>query len=144
MKFIKRYIFFVALLFSAVLFLVSTGKSQVKGQADDCLQCHDNAWGVTAQSQHPLIKEGKCRECHQTYDSVKHEETTPPVDELCMDCHTSDKIGRSHPIGNGIIDPKTSAEMTCVSCHQPHGTDYKYQIPFKNNMDLCLNCHQDI
>ena len=140
----KTYILFAAFLFSVILFIVSAGKSQVKGQADDCLQCHDRAWGITSQSQHPLIKEGKCRDCHQTYDTVKHRESIPPIADLCVNCHTPEKMGRSHPIGKGIIDPKTGEEMTCVSCHRPHGTDYKYQIPFKNNMDLCLNCHQDI
>jgi predicted CXXCH cytochrome family protein len=34
--------------------------------------------------------------------------------------------------------------MSCVStCHLPHGSDYKYELPFKNNMELCLSCHPD-
>lgn len=144
-SFKKVSIFFTALLFPVILFLVSTGKSQVKGQVDDCLQCHDKAWGITAQSQHPLIKEGKCRDCHQTYDTAEHRESIRPVDELCMECHTPEKMGRSHPIGAGVIDPNTAEAMTCVStCHRPHGSDYPKQVPFKNNMDLCFNCHKDI
>jgi len=85
---------------------------------------------------HPLVRESKCNSCH---DGL-----AKPTIQTCEKCHTKYKLGRSHPVGSGITDPNTNQTMTCTStCHKPHGTGYKYQLPYKNNMELCLSCHKD-
>lgn len=112
-------------------------------EADSCLKCHSNQWGPTLKFQHPLIKEGKCKSCHSTYDEAVHQEAVRPVLETCQECHSSEKLGRSHPVGGGVIDPQTGDSMTCVSaCHTPHGSDYEHQLPVPNAQDLCLGCHE--
>lgn len=126
------------------VFFILTGKGQDRRDVDQCLQCHGAERGITAQNQHPLIKEGKCRDCHSSYDEESHQEFEKPGLRICVDCHGDQTLGRSHPVGNGMVDPNTNGEMTCVStCHVPHGTDYKFQVPFENNMQLCLSCHKE-
>lgn len=114
--------------------------------ANDCLSCHNNLLDLNLDKKflHPLVKDGKCKSCHISYDETAHVEKDRPVLAVCLSCHSEEKLGRSHPVGEGIIDPNTKETMTCVStCHIMHGSDYKYQLPFKNNMELCLSCHKE-
>lgn len=118
--------------------------SQAVQDGDYCLSCHSNAAGLDKKFLHPLVSEKKCRACHISYDAALHKEAEAPVLDTCLSCHGEQKLGRSHPVGGNIIDPNTNTMMTCVSsCHLKHGSDYKYQVPFKNNMELCLSCHKE-
>ena len=118
--------------------------SQETQDIDRCINCHSEKLKPARKYIHPLIKEGKCRSCHESYDEATHREDRRPELDICQNCHSRDQLGRSHPVGGGIIDPNTNDTMTCVStCHSPHGSDYKYQTPFKNNMDLCMSCHKE-
>lgn len=118
--------------------------SQEIKDSDACLKCHADYLKLDKKFIHPLIKDGKCKQCHISYDMDGHKEQNPPVLDVCLSCHTQEKLGRSHPAGDGIIDPNTNSLMTCVSsCHLIHGSDYKYMLPFKNNMELCLSCHKE-
>ena len=133
---------FSAALVSAALVFYSIG--QETREADQCLSCHGEPWGINQKFQHPLIKEGKCRSCHNTYDEAAHQEREKPVLETCLECHREGELGRSHPVGGGVIDPNTQDTLTCVStCHSPHGADYEHQLAYKNVQDLCLSCHRD-
>jgi predicted CXXCH cytochrome family protein len=124
--------------------VVYYSKSQGTSKDDACVRCHQAPVETVKAFRHPLIKEGRCTACHSTYDMLMHRETNPPALDICLQCHTDDKLGRSHPVGEGIIDPKTGETMTCVSaCHSLHGADYKYLLPYENNMHLCLSCHKD-
>ena len=118
--------------------------SQESGDTDACLGCHKEKFSQHKEFVHPLIKQGKCKACHSSYDIASHKERIKSGLEDCMDCHTQEKLGRSHPVGRGIIDPNTNNTLTCVStCHTPHGSGYKYFMPFENNMQLCTSCHKD-
>jgi len=129
-------------IFALSMLVITVPKSQEIREADECLKCHTDDFGPTGQVQHPLIKEKKCMACHNSYDISTHQEFEKPVLDACTRCHDEGNMGRSHPVGYGIIDPNTNDEMTCVStCHTPHGSRFKFQLPFKNNMDLCISCH---
>jgi len=67
---------------------------------------------------------------------------------VCISCH---KQGASHPVGvrarkPGIITPYDlptieGGILTCVTCHDPHGSDRQYlaRVDFKRN--ICIKCH---
>jgi predicted CXXCH cytochrome family protein len=60
---------------------------------------------------------------------------------ICSQCHeTQGKF--SHPVGEKIRDPRTGQMMTCVSCHNPHGTSFRHQLIMSGQKDLCTQCHQ--
>ena len=118
--------------------------SQDSLSAYECFKCHDKVFGSIKEFAHPLFKEGKCKSCHSSYDTITHAEAVKPGIDTCLGCHPEEKLGRTHPVGDGVIDPNTNDIMTCVSsCHLPHSSDYRYQLPFSNNMELCLSCHKD-
>ena len=63
-----------------------------------------------------------------------------PKVELCGTCHkTHAKF--THPFGKGVVDPRTKEEMTCLSCHGPHGTPQRYILVADGKRDLCVECH---
>ncbi len=138
-----RKIFILSSIFFIII--VAYSASQDSRTAYECFKCHAEIFSLMKSFPHPLIKEGKCKSCHSSYDEATHTEEIKPNFDTCLGCHPEEALGRSHPVGDGIIDPNTNDTMTCVSsCHLPHSSDYRYQLPFVNNMDLCLSCHEDL
>lgn len=80
-----------------------------------------------------MNEEGSCSGCHSYYrDEIEPHEFIIDISENCMECHSSEKLGRSHPVGVRPADsrleieipeelPLVNEEVTCGTCHQPHG-----------------------
>lgn len=134
----------ILFIFFLSMFFVIYCATQENQNANNCLSCHNQQISLTQRFPHPFIKEERCTACHTSYDESMHKEIIKPTLDICITCHSQEKLGRSHPVGEGIRDPNTESTMTCVSsCHLMHSSDYRYQTPFKNNMDLCLSCHKE-
>ena len=58
----------------------------------------------------------------------------------CLTCHETMRHG--HPLGEDRIDPRTGKGITCVTCHDPHGTDFPMHLRGDQTRGLCLECHQ--
>jgi DmsE family decaheme c-type cytochrome len=92
---------------------------------------------------HNPIQEGNCEACHSSHgsDSVFLLKGSSIV-ELCGTCHDWQKH-TAHPMGEKIRDPRNkNLGVQCLSCHQSHGTGYRYLIPFPTVNDLCVQCHK--
>ncbi|MEK6531671.1 MAG: cytochrome c3 family protein [Deltaproteobacteria bacterium] len=107
-----------------------------------------------------------CFSCHfSTRDSIGRSKVTHPKLEMCTSCHTShgsnDRYFLSsgnggcstadchpaqgtftHPVGDKIIDPRSKTPMTCVTCHSVMGASEEFNLRFKKDVDLCVQCHQ--
>ena len=99
--------------------------------AAKCLECHDDKTKGT--HVHSAIALG-CTACHE----VKVEKDTTTVEliaaknELCITCHEkSSRMTLHGPYAKG----------QCVSCHDPHVSDFDKQLRADGNK-LCLECHQ--
>jgi predicted CXXCH cytochrome family protein len=109
-----------------------------------CLGCHDEIRVAiaTLKSHHPITAEGgRCTACHQAHDS-----DTPPLlarkrDALCSDCHR-DHSRFTHPMGPNVPDPsRPGRSVDCLSCHDPHASEYKMMLRASSERDLCVGCH---
>jgi len=95
--------------------------------------------GLPATNPHAFFnKTENCTCCHETQKEADVAPHSFSVDiiENCMSCHTSDKIGRSHPVGvraakqfpdmripeNLPVDK--DERITCGTCHNPHLEGY--------------------
>lgn len=68
--------------------------------------------------------------------------------KICYQCHPQDA---SHPVGirsgnPGIKIPDSlptieDGVITCVTCHDPHGSNKRFFTRVDYKKDLCLNCH---
>jgi predicted CXXCH cytochrome family protein len=45
-------------------------------------------------------------------------------------------------MGAGVKDPRTNETLTCLSCHDPHGTQFASFVPFSKERELCIQCHR--
>ena len=141
---------------------------ETKGVA--CFECHE---ATAFQYSHLPYASGMCTRCHNPHLAENPRLLRAKVNELCLSCHlrtgeavpsrylptivlTADR-SRGHPYErhpvSGSRDPLTSAEMSCVSCHQPHGGAQLHllkmgsQIPEDalnqntQTKDMCRECH---
>ena len=87
--------------------------------------------------------------------SKPHGRLTVKIDRtvsLCLNCHKDHKGPGSHPVdvlpSKNIIIPadyQTSPEgkITCLTCHQAHGSRLQYMLRKSHKRELCVGCHRD-
>lgn len=138
-----------------------------------CGACHDphgaeNPFGLKAgegkdlcYSCHKPVDQGKvphvalsrygCERCHDPHGSNNAGLLVADVNTLCVSCHEKQKGGDHvgstppHKVLGGS-DPRHKArEFSCISCHNPHGSDYPKLLYFKGSGPLanCIYCHGD-
>ncbi len=72
--------------------------------------------------------------------------------DSCYHCHPSEKLGISHPVGvplgknmkvpSGL--PLAEGNIViCTSCHNAHGSKYRYYLRKSRGRELCISCHGD-
>lgn len=107
-----------------------------------CTSCHQALVdrGAVSKSAHPVIDEkGACLGCHSPHSSTEeHLLISGPI-RTCLACHETAKHG--HPLGDDRLDPRTGKAITCVTCHDPHGTAFSYQLRGDQSRGLCVECH---
>ncbi len=129
----------------------------IKRETKLCFDCH-----VEKQKQlkgfkflHGPIAADLCEVCHDPHSSDNPDQLRQPINKLCLSCH--EQVGKgvhvvavgdgtSHPIG-GKTDPAERGkgrELSCVSCHDPHGGKVRYYFVTgdDNKMELCQMCHK--
>ncbi|HIJ77682.1 MAG: cytochrome c3 family protein [Desulfobulbaceae bacterium] len=71
---------------------------------------------------------------------------------VCLTCHPVTKGILSHPINvypkNGMVIPDDyrtlpDGRLSCMSCHEPHASEYEYRISRPTKKSLCLGCHKN-
>ncbi|NOX24706.1 MAG: cytochrome C [Deltaproteobacteria bacterium] len=104
-----------------------------------CFTCHtDKAVGIkTAKFVHKPVKQS-CVNCHSPHaTNYRYQLIADGSKTLCLKCHTKKK--------KWIAKVKTkhgalATKKGCLACHDPHYSDYPYQLR-KQPMTLCLGCH---
>jgi len=117
-------------------------KLLVAAPRQTCLKCHAEVEQrrKAARTAHPVrVENGSCTICHQPHSSTEEHMLTSGGIRTCLACHEDMRHG--HPLGSDRIDPRTGEGITCVTCHDPHGTDFPYQLRGDQSRGLCLECH---
>jgi len=109
-----------------------------------CLDCHEKVQVQYARSKayHPA-KEGAsvCTACHTPHASDLPDLFSENSLKVCGNCH-KEHASLSHPMGPGVTDPRTKTQLTCLSCHDPHGTQFEKFLTFSKERELCIQCHR--
>lgn len=121
-----------------------------------CYDCHADMSVQMKKKKyiHGPVEAGMCDACHDPHGSQYESQLLKPINELCLSCHghigkqkhvVIVSGGQGHPLG-GKNDPSrkgSGRQMSCISCHAPHGGEVRYF--FVNNVDdrmsLCQMCH---
>jgi predicted CXXCH cytochrome family protein len=125
----------------------------IKGIPDICFTCHDKAQ-FTKKYKHIIVEiPNGCTICHNPHAENNKNLLLQPVVDLCTSCHAAKADGRHilavahlgtgesiHPV-QGMPDPSDpSKQLSCISCHNPHGSDFHKLFVQKT---LCERCHKE-
>ena len=113
-------------------------------ERETCFSCHaqKRQQAATARSVHPLsVENGRCSICHTGHLSEFGSLLKVAAADLCKDCHKNHS-DFAHPFGPGVIDPRTGKTLTCLSCHDPHGTAHQSTLTDNPQRALCVQCHK--
>jgi predicted CXXCH cytochrome family protein len=109
---------------------------------DLCTSCHKDLVARASQSKsaHPVdAKQGACLACHSAHSSSEPSMLISGPIRTCLGCHETASHG--HPLGEGRLDPRDGKPITCVTCHDPHGTQFSYELRGDQSRGLCVDCH---
>jgi predicted CXXCH cytochrome family protein len=118
-----------------------------------CYQCHDKKQ-FEKKYVHVVAKiPNGCLLCHDPHSNNNQDLLLrPTIFDLCTSCHSGQVNGMHimgmghlgggeniHPV-KGMPDPSSpSKELTCISCHNPHSSEYGGLFVQRN---LCTKCHK--
>jgi DmsE family decaheme c-type cytochrome len=108
-------------------------------QNESCLACHQGGTRVHWQGSAHDRTRVACSDCHSVHaarDQVLVQQTQAGV---CFACHKEQRSQAfrfsAHPLRTG--------QMSCSSCHQPHGSVGEYALIRPRVNDTCYTCHAD-
>ena len=139
-------------------------------ESSGCRECHRSA---PVQHPHFPYASGMCTRCHNPHASQFPGLMRAKVNDVCLDCHLQSKtkhasryvptieLTEDHRLGHpyarhpvsGSPDPIAGGEMSCISCHLPHGGNKLHQLKMgaeipedvlnqnTETRDMCEKCH---
>ena len=106
-----------------------------------CRECHE---GTFKRHEDTLYEHkataSRCNVCHVVHGTDQIALLKGDANKVCLPCHP-DQGQFSHPIGVEALDPRNNQITSCVSCHHPHGSNYKGELKLSGHQDLCVQCH---
>ena len=115
-----------------------------------CTTCHKGKGEVKVK--HKVIQQLGCTACHDPHGGPNAALLIKQVNQLCQTCHVDKLDGMhattfvagGHPI-TGDWDPlRKDRSFSCVSCHDPHGSENPHLFySGQDSFEMCDSCHGD-
>ncbi|SHI15503.1 DmsE family decaheme c-type cytochrome [Ferrimonas marina] len=104
-----------------------------------CMSCHQDDERMAWHNSTHNLEEVACASCH-----LVHVAQDPILDkrtevETCTSCHTQQKAD----MNKRSTHPMQFGEMTCTSCHNPHGSMAEADLVSFSINDTCYACHAE-
>jgi len=107
-----------------------------------CLTCHDRGDHANWKGSMHDARNVSCTTCHSVHSprSDKAQLKATSVMELCATCHKTE-VAKQQRSGHM---PLREGKMTCVSCHNPHGSTNVGMLRVGNWInETCVSCHTE-
>lgn len=120
---------------------LQTGQMSIEDYNGVCLTCHERGdrtyWNGSAHESRGLA----CVNCHTVMRRVspRMQLKTPLVMDTCFQCHKDRKAQAQR----SSHMPVREGKITCVNCHNPHGTPNDKLLREASVNDTCYQCHAD-
>ena len=123
--------------------IVNPSKVTPAEEGKICLGCHLNDKVNSGRLQSAHAKgQVRCTGCHSVHDASQGVVNHAPaaINQQCTGCHTTTWAQFQKP----HVHPVPQGGMSCVSCHNPHGSLLKGMTQVVNaNEPGCIRCHGD-
>jgi DmsE family decaheme c-type cytochrome len=119
----------------------SITKLSKKQQSAICQSCHDGRQQFFWHGSMHEKRNVSCTDCHSVhaFKSENNQLKAKNETEACLTCHKDVRAemwkSSHHPIREG--------EMTCASCHNPHGSATPKMIKAVSVNEQCYTCHTE-
>jgi DmsE family decaheme c-type cytochrome len=115
--------------------------------SETCLECHrsDRAqtfWRGSAHEAHEV----SCTACHSVHGGNPKLLASADQSTTCFTCHfdvRADVMKRSTHALRDASRLSRTGQMTCSSCHNPHGARSRALIDSRSVNDKCFECHTE-
>ena len=106
-----------------------------------CLTCHEGGermfWPGSTHASNQL----SCSDCHNPMAKISATGLLkkPSINETCYTCHQQQRAEfakRSHM-------PLNESKLSCVDCHNPHGSTTKALLKNDSVNETCYSCHAE-
>lgn len=126
---------------SLIIGFTKAWNTPLEKQNGQCLNCHQGGnrlhWPGSTHANNKL----GCADCHNPMEklSVNSLEARQSISETCYQCHQQQRAEfrkRSHM-------PLPEGKMSCVDCHNPHGSITKPLLKAESVNTVCYTCHAE-
>ena len=110
-------------------------------QADTCFSCHQGGQRMYWPGSTHATNKLSCNDCHNGMAkfSANGLLKTSSISETCYTCHAQQRAEfrkRSHM-------PVPEGKMSCVDCHNPHGSNTRPMLKADSVNEVCYSCHAE-
>lgn len=113
---------------------------------DGCLACHANKpltrfWAGSAHDTSNV----SCLDCHSVHSAASPEKLLAKAAdrELCLSCHSDVRKAQFQRSTHLIRNAWGESRMSCVQCHNPHGSTGEKLLQKATVNETCYQCHAD-
>jgi DmsE family decaheme c-type cytochrome len=113
----------------------------VAQQTAMCLSCHEGGQRMFWPGSPHATNDLSCSDCHNPMAKISATGLLKKatINETCYTCHQQQRAEfakRSHmPVNEG--------KLSCVDCHNPHGTPAKAMLKTDSVNETCYTCHSE-
>ena len=113
----------------------------VEKQTAMCLSCHQGGQHMFWPGSTHATQQLSCSDCHNPMARISATGLLkkPTINETCYTCHQqqrSEFAKRSHM-------PLPEGKISCIDCHNPHGSNNRALIKADSVNELCYGCHAE-
>jgi DmsE family decaheme c-type cytochrome len=108
-----------------------------------CLKCHENEDHFHWKGSPHDLRNVTCISCHMVHQDMKkpnaHLLKAARIMDVCFTCH----IEKKAQVSRNAHMPLNEDDMSCVSCHDMHGTSGNKNLLGDSVNETCYKCHAD-
>lgn len=114
-------------------------KLDAASQNSTCLGCHNDPKQMAWHSSSHNLDEVACVDCHQIHTAKDPVMDKMSVNDTCTSCHAEVKAAMNKRSSH----PMQWDQMTCIDCHNPHGSMGESALNQITVNDTCYSCHAE-
>lgn len=114
-------------------------KLSASAQNSTCLSCHNDPEQMAWHTSTHNLEEVACADCHSIHSAQDKALDPLLINDTCTSCH----LKQGADIHKRSSHPLMMDQMTCVSCHNPHGSLTESALVGTSLNDTCYECHAE-